>query len=123
MPDPGERRPAARIGLVVVLLAALGGGIWWWKHARANSAPATATMTQSQHGSGSNTAVTQRDAPVEPAKLAITESDDKGPLAGATVRLAPKDGEIVVVKTGGDGGAPPGPPEPGAGDASAAAAG
>src|SRR6185436_8488529 len=33
----------------------------------------------------------------------ITVTDDKGPLAGATVRLAPRDGEIVVAKTGSDG--------------------
>jgi len=122
MPDPGESRPAARIGLVVVLLAALGGGLWWWKHTRTNNAPATATVTQSQHGPAATAAATQRGAPIEPAKLVITVSDDKGPLAGATVRLAPKDGEIVVIKTGGDGVAHADHLEPGAWTASASAA-
>ena len=121
MPDPGEPRPAARIGVVIVLLAALGGGLWWWKHRRINDDPATSTVTQPQRGPASSTA-TQRGAPIEPATLAITVSDDKGPLAGATVRLAPKDGEIVVVKTGGDGVAHADHLEPGAWTVSASAA-
>src|SRR5512140_395399 len=103
MPDPGEPRPAARIGLVVVLLAALAGGLWWWKHSRTNNVPATRAVTQSQHGPEATAAATQRGAPIEPATLAVTVTDDKGPIVGATVRLTPKDGEIVVVKTGSDG--------------------
>jgi Carboxypeptidase regulatory-like domain len=102
MPDPGESRAAARIGVVVVVLAGLGGGLWWRQHRRASDGPATSTATQPQHGSAASTA-TRRAAPVEPARLAVTVSDDQGPLADATVRLAPKDGEIVVVKTGRDG--------------------
>jgi len=99
MPDLGEPRAAARIGVVIVLLAALGGGLWWWKHRRISDDPATSTVTQPQQGSASSTA-TRRGTAIEPATLVIAVSDDKGPLAGATVRLAPKDGEIVVVKTG-----------------------
>jgi hypothetical protein len=118
MPDPGEPRPSARIGIVVVLLAALGGGLWWWKHQRASDGPATKVATQ-QHGS---TTATQRGAPIEPARLAITVSDAKGPLAGATVRLAPKDGEIVVVKTGNDGVAHADQLDPGTWTVSASAA-
>src|SRR5712672_3405435 len=121
MPDPGEPRPAARIGVVVVLLAVLGG-LWWWKHQRVSEGPATSTVMQSQHGSAASTAVTPRGTPIEPARLAITVSDDKGPLAGATVRLAPTDGEIVVVKTGGDGVAHADRLEPGAWTVSASAA-
>jgi len=120
MPDPGEPRPAARISAVVVMLAALGGGLWWWKHRRTSDGPATSTVTQPQTGAAS-TAATARGAPIEPAKLAITVSDGQGPLAGATVRLAPKDGEIVVVKTGRDGVAHADQLEPGAWTVSASA--
>lgn len=37
------------------------------------------------------------------AHLSITVSDKTGPIANAFVRCAPTDGEVVVVKTGGDG--------------------
>ncbi len=121
MPDPGEPRPAARIGVVIVLLAALGGGLWWWKHRRINDIPATSTVTQPQRGSASTTA-TPRGAPTAPATLEVTVSDGKGPLAGATVRLAPRDGEIVIVKTGGNGVAHADHLEPGAWTVSASAA-
>ena len=80
MLDPGEPRPAARIGVVIVLLAALGGGLWWWKHRHISDGPATSSVMQPQHGSASSTA-TQRGTPIEPAKLVVTVSDDKGPLA------------------------------------------
>ena len=120
MPDPGEPRLAARIGVVIVLLAALGGGLWWWKHRRISDAPEASAVTQPQHGSASSGA-TQRGTPIAPAKLVVTVSDDKGPLAGATVRLAPRDGEIIVVKTGGDGVAHADQLEPGAWTVSASA--
>lgn len=121
MPDPGEPRQAARVGVVVVMLAALGGGLWWWTHRRASDGPATSTVTQPQRGSAARP-VADRAASIEPARLAITVSDDQGPLAGATVRLAPEDGEIVVVKTGHDGVAHADPLEPGAWTISASAA-
>src|SRR5512144_520504 len=101
MPDPGEPRHAARIGLVVVLLAAVGGGLWWWKHRRTNDGPATSTVTQPRRGASGMAA--RRGVPLELARLAVTVSDDQGPLADASVRLAPTDGEIVVVTTGRDG--------------------
>jgi hypothetical protein len=121
MPVPGEPRHAARIGVVVVVLAALGGGLWWWKHGRPSDGPATATVPQPQHGPAAHPAP-QPGAPLEPATLTLTISDDKGPLAGATVRLAPKDGDIVVVKTGGDGVAHADHLEPGTWIVSASAA-
>src|SRR5262245_29508741 len=102
MPKPGESR-LSRLGVVVVVLAA-AGGFWWWKQRGAGDAPATSAVTQPQRGTSHSTA-TQRSAPVAPARLAITVTDDHGPLADATVRLAPKDGEVVVVRTGADGSA------------------
>src|SRR5262245_25010453 len=103
MPNPGESR-LPRIGVVVVLLAAVAGGFWWWKQRRAGDRPATSAVTQLKRDAPSKT-VSPRGAPVAPARLAITVIDDKGPLADATVRLAPKDGEVVVVRTGSDGSA------------------
>lgn len=119
MPSPGEPRHAARVSIVIVLLAVLGG-LWWWKQHRTEDHPATSSVTQVQRGP--SVAATQASASIEPAKLAITVTDDRGPLAGATVRLAPRDGEIVVVKTGGDGVAHADHLEPGAWTVSASAA-
>jgi protocatechuate 3,4-dioxygenase beta subunit len=99
MPNPGESRLAPRIGVAVILLAVVGGGLWWWKH-RASDNRATSTVTQPQRGAAG---AAQRGKPIAPARIVITVSDDRGPLSGATVRLAPRDGEIVAVKTGGDG--------------------
>ena len=101
MPKPGESR-LPRLGVVVVVLAAVTGGFWWWKQRGAGNSPATSAVTQPQRGASSKSQV-PRGAPVAPARLAITVTDDKGPLADATVRLAPKDGEVVVVRTGADG--------------------
>ena len=116
MPSTGEPRHAARVSIVIVLLAVLAG-VWWWKRARTEDHPATSAVTQLKAGP----TATRRSAPIEPAKLAITVTDDRGPLAGATVRLAPRDGEVVVVKTGGDGVARADHLEPGAWAVSASA--
>jgi hypothetical protein len=120
MASTGESRLAQRIGiLVVVVVVAIAGG-WWWKHRRAGDNPAASAVTQPQRGSAAS-APAQRPAAVEPARLAVAVADDSGPLAGATVRLAPRDGEIVVVKTGGDGIAHADALEPGAWTVSASA--
>jgi protocatechuate 3,4-dioxygenase beta subunit len=119
MPSPGEPRHAARVSIVIVLLAVLVG-LWWWKRQRAEDHPRTSTVTQVQRGSTS-TPASPRGASTEPATLTISVTDDRGPLAGATVRLAPRDGEIVVVKTGGDGTARADHLEPGAWTVSASA--
>jgi hypothetical protein len=112
MPNPGESRLAPRIGVAVILLAAIGGGLWWWKNRGTPDAPATSTVTQPQ-GAGSSAAAVPPGSTVEPARITVVVTDDQGPLAGATVRLAPGDGEVVVVKTGRDGVARAEPLEPG----------
>lgn len=103
MPNPGESRLAPRIGVAVVVLAVLGGGLWWWKNRRIDDTPATSTVTQPQGSAGSPAASVPRAAAAQPARVTVVVTDDKGPLADAAVRLAPQDGEIVVVKTGRDG--------------------
>ncbi|HEY0476119.1 MAG TPA: carboxypeptidase-like regulatory domain-containing protein [Kofleriaceae bacterium] len=94
MPTPGEPRLATRFGIVVVLLAAVAG-VWWWRHR--TSEPATSTVMQEQRGSARP--ITQRSAPGETASLTVAVTDDHGPLAGATVRLAPAGGEVVAITT------------------------
>ena len=121
MPSSGERR-TPRLAIAAVLIAALVGA-WWWRH-RASAPPATSAVTQPQRArdAAAAPAAAQRVAPVAPARLSVVVSDDQGPLAGATVRLAPKDGEVVVLTTGRDGAANADHLEPGTWRISAAAA-
>jgi hypothetical protein len=41
--------------------------------------------------------------PADPAHVVVTVKDAKGPIASALVRLAPRDGEIVLLHAGADG--------------------
>jgi protocatechuate 3,4-dioxygenase beta subunit len=90
--------------LVVVVLLAAAGGLWWWKRRGGGETPATSTVTQSS-GSGSSSANArggssadgERDAGT--ASIAVTVSSDKGPIAGATVRLAPDEGDVIALQT------------------------
>jgi protocatechuate 3,4-dioxygenase beta subunit len=102
MRSTGEPRPRLVTRALLAVAVLTIGGLWWWTH-RASDGPATSTVTQSQHGSSPAARSALANPPAEPARLAVTVTDDNGPLAGATVRLAPGDGEIVVVKTGSDG--------------------
>ncbi|HEY6177946.1 MAG TPA: carboxypeptidase-like regulatory domain-containing protein, partial [Kofleriaceae bacterium] len=120
MPTPGEPRSTSRIGIIVVVLVALGG-VWWWTHRRSD-APATSSVTQSQQTPSASHVAAPRGTALEPARLAIAISDDAGPLAGAAVRLAPSDGEVVVVTSGRDGVAHADHLEPGTWRISASAA-
>lgn len=93
-----------RVVVGIALLAALVGGIVWWRTRRDTATPATSTVTQSS-GSGSATS-----APVAthansdaPASATIKVTDEKGPVADASVRLSPDEGDVIVVKTGADG--------------------
>lgn len=101
MPAPGQPRSALRNGVIVLLLAALAAA-WWWTHRRGD-APATSRVTQPQQAPPASQVAAPRAAPIAPGTLAVAVSDDAGPIAGATVRLAPDDGEVVVVTTGRDG--------------------
>lgn len=96
---PSSTRPHPAI--IAVLLAALIG-TWWWRH-RASDAPATGAVTQTQPGSAAHRTVAAPGAPAAPARLSVAVTDEHGPVTGATVRLAPDDGEVVALVTGGDG--------------------
>ena len=93
--------------LVVVVLLAAAGGFWWWK-GRGGDTPATSTVTQA--GSGSST-TSSGSAGVNGAaatdagtgSIAVTVTSDKGPIADATVRLAPDEGDVIVLRTDGAG--------------------
>lgn len=87
------------IAIVVLLVAGIVGGIWWWKSK--SDTPATPTVTQPMPGSGSS--ATANPSAATTGSLAITVKTANGPLANATVRIAPEDGDVLVVKTGGDG--------------------
>src|SRR5882762_8631637 len=119
MPSSGESRTAQRIAIVAFVLAVVGG-LWWWSRGRASDHPATSTVTQPQRGAPAAAAAPR--AAVAPAALAVTVSDDRGPLADAAVRFAPRDGEVVVVRTGADGVARADRLQPGAWTVSASAA-
>ncbi|HSR98463.1 MAG TPA: carboxypeptidase regulatory-like domain-containing protein [Kofleriaceae bacterium] len=117
---PGDSRLVRQIGIVTFFLAVLGG-VWWWSHRRASNQPATSTVTQPQRGATATAGTPERTAEA-PASLAITVSDERGPLADAAVRLAPRAGEVIVVRTGADGVARAERLEPGAWTVSASAA-
>src|SRR5262245_61972910 len=104
MRRPPESRPRLVTGVLfaVVLLTLGGAGLWWWTH-RPSDGPATTTVHEPRRGSSSAAPSALVNRPAEPARLAVAVTDDRGPLAGATVRLAPGDGDIVVVRTGSDG--------------------
>lgn len=87
------------IAIMVLVIAGIVGGIWWWKSK--SDTPATPAMTQPKTGSGSS--ATAKPSPAATGSLAITVKSARGPLADAAVRIAPEDGDVIVVKTGADG--------------------
>src|SRR5712671_2812927 len=84
------------VGAVLLALAMIG---WMWigrHHPTASKSPpgrGSATVTAS-HGIPAATA--------EPAHALVTVRDDKGPIAGAMVRLA-HEGDVTIVQTGANG--------------------
>jgi protocatechuate 3,4-dioxygenase beta subunit len=106
--------------VIVAILAVVAGGAWWWSRSHPRE-PATSTVVQPQRGSAPAAGRPAGTAAAQ-AGLTITVSDDHGPLAGATVRLAPAGGDIVVVATDHDGVARAEHLEPGTWNVSAAAA-
>lgn len=94
---------ARGVVLVVVLLLAAAAGVWWWKRGSGET-PATSTVTQPGGGSstanaasGGATASGERDAGF--GTIAVTVSSDTGPIADAVVRLAPEEGDVLLVRT------------------------
>lgn len=96
-----------RVVVVLLVVAAAIASVWWWKTHRGGATTATSTVTQPQGGSGGGAATSAGGAapaaPVAPAKATIKVTDANGPIADASVRLAPDEGDVIVVKTGADG--------------------
>jgi hypothetical protein len=106
----------ALLGVCVVVAIAL----IVWKMRSHESAP-----QKSASGSGSAAVAANHratGATSEPARAHVTVRDDKGPLAGATVRLS-HEGEVTLVQTGVDGSAKADALEAGDWDVSASAEG
>jgi carboxypeptidase family protein len=86
--------------LIVVGVAALAGVAWWLWHRTGKDGPATSQVTQPV---AKPVAASAPRADEARAHLAVSVRDDKGPLAGATVRIAPEDGDVELVTTDKDG--------------------
>jgi len=121
MRSPGEPANASRIVAAIAVIAAIAAGAWWWAHRPSGDRPATRAATEARGSAAASSAPAAALVPGSPAQLIVTVIDDHGPLAGATVRLAPGDGEILVVTTGADGTAHADALEPGAWTVSASA--
>ena len=88
--------------MIVVVLAA-AGGFWWWKQRATGVTPATSTSERGDRGSGSAVSGASSGASVTDgegtASLVVTVTSDKGPIADATVRLAPEEGDVLLLRT------------------------
>jgi protocatechuate 3,4-dioxygenase beta subunit len=88
--------------LVLLVVAAVAGGAFWFIKSRDQGATrATEAATQGS-GSAASTATastSSKAATKELARASVTVTSDKGPIAGAMVRLAPRDGEVIAVET------------------------
>ncbi|HEY4242852.1 MAG TPA: carboxypeptidase-like regulatory domain-containing protein [Kofleriaceae bacterium] len=90
-----------RIGALVAI-AAIAVAVWYWH--RKQAAPPAATSPVAT----SSTPVVTSVAPAATAQPAhvtvlVTDAATKAPLANATVRFAPDDGDVVLAQTGADG--------------------
>ncbi len=87
-----------RVGVGLLVLALAGLAFWLWQRNRGPETPATSTVTQPV-GSAEQPTTPSSSSAVAPARMTITVASDKGPIADAFVRLAPEDGEVVVLRT------------------------
>ncbi|HEY5924037.1 MAG TPA: carboxypeptidase regulatory-like domain-containing protein [Kofleriaceae bacterium] len=85
--------------LILSMVAAAAIGLFLYMRRGGERAPG-ATVTAK--GSATH-AQPPTIAMAEPAKLIVTVTDDKGPLAGATVRLEDDKGDVEIVQAGKDG--------------------
>jgi hypothetical protein len=109
-------------GLVIVsLVLAAAIGIFFYLR-RGGDDREPVAHTASAHDSAARGKATRAEE-VEPAKLVVTVTDDKGPVAGATVRLERERGEVEIVQTAADGVARAESLEPGTWRVSASAEG
>jgi uncharacterized GH25 family protein len=95
---------------VVVLVAVIAAAIsvWWWRRSRGDEPASAPAVT---HPTTAVPATVVRPTAIAHVKVSVR--DAQGPVANAVVRLAPKDGEVVVLRAGGDGVATSGALEPG----------
>ena len=88
------------IALLVGLVVAIAGGIAFWK-LRDRDKHATPAVT---HASGSaGVKPTTAAATMKTARVTVKVTDDKGPVAGAMVRLSPDDGDVIALEANKDG--------------------
>jgi hypothetical protein len=111
-----NKRGILIVSVVVVAAVAL---FLYMRRDRGDRAPTSAATAKGSAQHAHSTAA----AKAEPAKLAITVTDDKGPLAGATVRLERERSDVELVQTGKDGIARADALEPGTWSISASADG
>jgi Carboxypeptidase regulatory-like domain len=103
------RMTKSRVVVLVAVIAAVIS-VWWWRSSRGDE-PASGPRVTQPTTAGPATVV--RPTAIATAHLKVSVRDAKGPVANAAVRLAPDDGEIVVLRAGGDGVATSGALEPG----------
>jgi hypothetical protein len=105
--------------ILSIAVAAAVGLFLYLRRDRDERAPTAAVTAKgsAQHAHGTGV------PKVQPAKLAITVRDDKGPIAGATVRLERERSDVELVQTGKDGVAHADALEPGTWSVSASADG
>lgn len=94
--------------LVVVIAAAIS--VWWWRRSRGDEPASAPAVTQP---TTADPASVVRPTTTATAHLKVSVRDGKGPVANAAVRLASKDGEVIVLRGDGDGVATSGALEPG----------
>lgn len=89
------RKVLVALGVLAVVV-----GVVLWIERGGRDTPATASVPHD----GANVQVPSRvAAPKAPAQLAISVVDAKGAIAQARVRIAPRDGEVLVLETKADG--------------------
>jgi hypothetical protein len=90
-------------GIVVLVVA---GVLVWGLRARSERArevATTALVVTPPSDRASSPSRSREAEPPEPARAQISVASAQGPIEGAAVRLAPEDGEVIVVYTGSDG--------------------
>jgi hypothetical protein len=83
------------VGIVVVAIVAIG---FWWLRKGKSDTPATASTPHA-----GSSVQSSRVEPAVQATLQVLVKDDKGPLKAAHIRIAPTDGDVMVLESGGDG--------------------
>lgn len=96
--------------IVLIAVIAVALSVWWWRRSRGDEPASTLAVTQPT--TAGPAAMARPTAPAA-AHLKVSVRDAKGPVANAVIRLAPTNGDVVVLRAGGDGVAMSGALEPG----------